>query len=154
MKIGQAERRDFPRILSIQKKAYLAEAALYDDYALPPLRESLEEIEAESASKIFLKAEIDGTVGGSVRLALFGPTCIVGRLAVDPRFQRRGIGSALLLHAESVFPEAARFELFTGSRSEANLRLYERHGYVRFREEVLSPAVTLTYLQKVKRPPV
>ncbi len=150
MKISKAERRDLPHILAIQKEAYRSEAVLYDDFSIPPLQQSLKEIEAEFESKVFLKAEIDGLLVGSVRVALAGLTCLVGRLIVDPKFQRRGIGSALLLEAESVFPEAVRFELFTGSRSQANIRLYERHGYVRFREEALSPAVTLTYLQKIK----
>lgn len=149
-KISRAQRSDLPRILAIQKEAYLAEAAIYHDFTLPPLRQSLEEMELESESKVFLKAEVDGILVGSVRVALSDRTCLVGRLIVDPKFQRQGIGSALLSAVESVFQEAVRFELFTGSRSEANIRLYERHGYVRFREETLTSALTLRYMQKSK----
>jgi ribosomal protein S18 acetylase RimI-like enzyme len=150
-KISRAQRGDLPRILAIQKEAYLAEAAIYHDFTLPPLRQSLAEIGLESESKVFLKAEVDGILVGSVRVVLSDRTCLIGRLIVDPKFQRRGIGSALLSAAESVFPEAVRFELFTGSRSEANIRLYERHRYVRFREEALTSALTLTYMQKSNR---
>jgi ribosomal protein S18 acetylase RimI-like enzyme len=151
MIIGRAERGDLPCILAIQKEAYLAEAAIYDDYSLPPLRQSLEEIEAEFQSKVFLKAELRAIVVGSVRLLLAEDTCLIGRLVVDPRFQRQGIGSALLVQAESVFEAATRFELFTGTKSTGNISLYERHGYVGFREEVMSPAVTLRYMQKSRR---
>jgi ribosomal protein S18 acetylase RimI-like enzyme len=74
--------------------------------------------------------------------------CQIGRLVVEPQFQGRGIGTMLMCHIESLYPKARAFELFTGSRSEGNLRLYERLGYKRVREKVLSPSVTLVYLEK------
>ena len=150
MKIIHAERNDLPRILDIQRLAYLSEAAIYDDYSLPPLLQSLDEINLEFESKTFLKADVDGGLVGSVRASLVGAACVIERLIVDPEFQKRGIGSALLAHVELAFAQANRFELFTGSRSAANLRLYERHGYVRFREQTLSSAVTLVYMQKLR----
>jgi ribosomal protein S18 acetylase RimI-like enzyme len=150
MQIKVAERVDLPRILAIQKQVYLSEAALYDDYSLPPLRQSLEEMVAEFQLKTFLKAEVRGALVGSVRATLVANSCLIERLIVDPQCQGRGIGSALLDHAESLFPSVNRLELFTGSRSAANIRLYERHGYVRFREQVLSSAVTLVYMQKFR----
>jgi ribosomal protein S18 acetylase RimI-like enzyme len=67
---------------------------------------------------------------------------------VHPGTQGRGIGTLLMRHIEGSFPSVARFELFTGSRSEGNLRLYERLGYQRFRETALSPTVTLVFLEK------
>jgi len=48
----------------------------------------------------------------------------------------------------STLADVEGFELFTGSRSEANIRLYERLGYRRSHEQVLSPGVTLVYLEK------
>jgi len=150
MNITRAERNDLARILAIQKEAYLSEAAIYADYSLPPLRQSLEEITSEFESKVFLKAEIDANLVGSVRAALVGKTCHIERLIVDPNFQRKGVGSALLSQVESVFTEPTRFELFTGSKSTGNIRLYERHGYKIVREELLSSAVTLVHMQKLK----
>jgi ribosomal protein S18 acetylase RimI-like enzyme len=146
--IGKAGQHDLARILAIQKQAYLAEAAIYEDWSLPPLRQTQQEIETEFESKVFLKAQIADALVGSVRMHLTASTCMIGRLVVDPHYQRRGIGSALLLQAESVFSDADRFELFTGTKSTANIRLYERHGYIAYREEALSPTVTLIYMQK------
>ena len=71
-----------------------------------------------------------------------------GGSIVSPRLQGRGIGTRLMRSVEAAFPSVARFELFTGSRSESNIRLYERLGYRRLREQVLSPAVTLVFMEK------
>lgn len=147
--ISRADACDLDRILAVQKAAYASEAMIYGADAVPPLRETLAGIRADLDAKVILKAGIGGVIVGSVRVARAGQSCLIGRLSVDPAFQRRGIGGALLAAAEAVFAGAVvRAELFTGSKSVANLRLYERHGYVRFREEPLSPQLTLVYLQK------
>jgi hypothetical protein len=44
--------------------------------------------------------------------------------------------------------DSHRLELFTGHRSARNIRLYERLGYVRSREQVVSPAITLVFMEK------
>ena len=98
----------------------------------------------------FRGAESDeaGRLVGSVRAREADGVCQVGRLIVHPELQGRGVGTMLMRHIEAEFPRRAAFELFTGSRSEGNLRLYERLGYARSREKVLSPSVTLVFLEK------
>ncbi|MCL2536197.1 MAG: GNAT family N-acetyltransferase [Nocardiaceae bacterium] len=55
----------------------------------------------------------------------------LGRLVVVPDLQGRGLGSRLLALAEQRLPDAVTtVRLFTGERSDANLRLYTRFGYV------------------------
>lgn len=149
IRIVKAQRGDLPRILEIQKQAYLSEAAIYDDYTIPPLQQALEELNVEFRAKTFLKAVLGEAIVGSVRLTRIDRTCMVEKLIVDPQFQKRGIGGALLTHAESEFLDVTSFELFTGSKSVANIRLYERHGYCRFREEVVSPTLSLVHLHKL-----
>ena len=151
MNISRAERGDLSRILAIQKEAYLSEAALYEDDSLPPLTQSIEDIESEFQSKVFLKAEIRDVIIGSVRAHLAGNTCLIGRLIVDPLHQGQGVGSALLVRCESIFDAANRFELFTGTKSAGNIRLYERHGYVAYKEERISPRLTLIHMEKLKK---
>jgi len=85
---------------------------------------------------------------GAVRARGTSGICHIGRLIVSPGLQGRGIGTRLMRAVEAEFPDVDRYELFTGSRSEANIRLYERLGYRRSREQVLSPAVTLVFLEK------
>jgi GNAT superfamily N-acetyltransferase len=152
-RIQRATVDDAAAILALQKRAYESEARLYDDWKLPPLTQSVDSLRAEFETSRVLKA-LDGVdaggrgLVGSVRARESDGTCHVGRLIVSPELQGRGLGTRLLRAIEAEFPAAARFELFSGSRSEANIRLYERLGYQRSREQVLSAAVTLVFMEK------
>jgi len=139
---------DAQDLLHLQRLAYQSEAELYNDWSIPPLTQTLASLQDEFADAHFLKALVGDRLVGSVRAKLDAGCCAVGRLIVHPEFQRRGIGSRLLTEIEATFPEAVKFELFTGSRSEGNLRLYQKHGYTVCRTQVLSPQVTLVYLEK------
>lgn len=151
VEILEATAADATEILALQKLAYLSEAELYGDFNIPPLTQTLDEIRAEFAKRIFLKAVEDGSIIGSVQGFRIAGTCFVGRLMVHPERQGKGIGTRLMAAIEAAFPDAERFELFTGHRSFANIRLYERVGYRIFRTEKVSPALSLVFMEKCAR---
>jgi N-acetylglutamate synthase-like GNAT family acetyltransferase len=148
MLIEQAQASDAPEILALQKLAYLSEAEIWQDYTIPPLTQTLEEIEREFQSRTVLKVAVDGKIIGSVRAYLQEGTCYIGRLIVHPDFQNRGIGAKLLHEIEGCFAQARRYELFTGEKSERNLYFYRKWGYRIFRKERLTDKVTLVFLEK------
>ncbi|MFC4639505.1 GNAT family N-acetyltransferase [Deinococcus hohokamensis] len=149
--IGPAGPADLPGLLALQRRAYASEAALYPEATLPPLTETLAELAAEAGRQTLLTGRLDGqlvaTVRGHVDAAGLGQ---IGRLAVDPDAQGQGHGTALLGAIEAALP-VSTLELFTGARSSANLRLYERLGYRRHRTEVRG-GVTMVFLRKPKGP--
>lgn len=147
-RVERATAEDAATILALQKLAYQSEAQLYDDWTLPPLTQTLASLQEEFATSRVLKAMEGNRLVGSVRAREENGICQVTRLIVLPRLQGCGVGTMLMRHIEAQFPDAAGFELFTGSRSEANLRFYERLGFSRCREKTLSPKVTLVYLEK------
>lgn len=146
--IEEAQRADAQEILDLQKQAYQSEAAIYNDYTLPPLTQTLPELEAEFDDHIFLKALLSGVLVGSVRARSEGGICYIGRLIVHPHHQGQGIGTQLMRAIEHRFASTARYELFTGHRSERNLALYDKLGYVEVKREDLAEGLTLVYLQK------
>ena len=149
--IEQATLSDAKQILALQKLAYKSEAALYNDDTLPPLLQTLAEIQEAFARQVFLKASVAETIVGSVRAFAQDGTCFVGRLIVHPHFQKRGIGSALMTRIEQRFEEAERFELFTGYKSEGNIRLYEKLGYAVFETEQATDALSLVFMEKTTK---
>lgn len=145
--ISAAAVEDAEQILSLQRLAFQSEAALYDDYAIPPLTQTLEQLEAEFDTHLILKAVINKRIIGSVRGRMDGTTCCIGRLMVHPDYQGRGIGKMLMAAIES-YCATQRYEIFTGERSAANLHLYHAIGYREFQRKTISSKVTLVYLEK------
>jgi ribosomal protein S18 acetylase RimI-like enzyme len=148
MIITQATSADAQEILDLQKLAYQSEAALYQDYSIAPLIQTLSEITAEFHSRHFLKAVTEGSIRGSVRAHLEDGTCYIGRLIVHPAYQNLGLGTQLMSTIEGCFPDAQRYELFTGHLSERNLSLYRQLGYVPIRREPVPEKITLVFLEK------
>ena len=148
--IVQAEEADLEAILELQRLAYQGEARLLNDFSIPPLMQTLEEMKEEFRSGIFLKAvDEKGKIVGSVRGTLRGDTLLIGKLMVHPEYQGNGLGSCLLQELEKNCP-APRLELFTSNKSLRNLCLYERNGYTRCVEKAVSPALTLIFLEEIK----
>jgi ribosomal protein S18 acetylase RimI-like enzyme len=121
---------------------------IYDNYNIPPLKQSLKSINADSKKGIILKAVVDETIVGSVRAYLKDNTCYIGRLLVHPEFQNKGIGKKLMHEIENKYAGAVRFELFTGQESTKNLHLYKSLGYKEFKRENIGDHLQLVYLQK------
>ncbi len=142
--LAQSELAD---AFALQKMAFVTEAMLYQNFHLPPLDERFEQFVLEFQQKTFLKAVLDSRLVGVVRGFIKDDTGHIERLAVHPGYQRRGIGAALIGVLEREL-KASRYELFTGSLSVSNLRLYEKLCYCRFQEKQLKPNIQLVLLEK------
>ena len=128
MKILRATITDAEEILRLQKLAYRIEAERYNDYNIPPLMQTLEQIMEQFKDHVFLKLVSENTIIGTVRAVEENGTCYIGKLAVHPEMQNRGIGTTLMQEIESCY-KPLRFELFVGSKSENNIYLYSKLGY-------------------------
>lgn len=148
IEIQEAELQDCEEIIGLQRAAYESEAQLYKDWTLPPLLQTADSLRQELETSLILKAVEANKIVGSVRAKLVEDTCHIGRLIVHPDFQGKGIGSKLLQHIEKCFSQAAQFELFTGSKSEGNIRFYLRNSYQISLEQALTKDITLMYFVK------
>jgi len=148
MTISRALLEDAEEILELQKLAYQSEAALYGNYDIPPLTQTVDDIRSQFKTHIFLKAVADGSIVGSVRAFENEGTCYIERLAVRPESQNQGIGGALMRAIEACYTPD-RFELFTGSKSEKNIYLYKKLGYAVCRSDNYGCGdIQIYYLEK------
>ncbi|MCP4673686.1 MAG: GNAT family N-acetyltransferase, partial [Desulfobacula sp.] len=149
MEIIEADIEDAQKILTLQKLAYKQEAEIYQDLNIPPLLQTLEEIKKEIEQQVFLKA-IDGNkIIGSVRAYSDNYSCFIGRLIVHLERQGQGIGTKLMHNIEACFSNIQRCELFTGTKSTKNIKLYKRLGYKPFKEQVVNKSLSLVYMEKI-----
>ena len=131
---------DAGEVLTLQRAAYVGEAMIYDQF-LPPLFETLDEVSQVLTSDVDVLGIRDaGRLIGTVRIK---PDGEIARLAVAPDRQHEGLGTRLL---EAAIERGGTW-LFTGDRSEANLRLYRRHGFEETHREPV-PGHELVYLRR------
>lgn len=149
MKIAKADYRDLSEILKLQYLAYQSEAALFGTDDIPPLKETLEEVQEEYNSGVVIKmVSDDDSIIGSVRARENNGTVYIGKLMVHPDYRGRGYGTTLLNEIEKYFT-STRFELFTSTRSVDNIRLYETNGYKKFKQEAVTDELIFVYLEKI-----
>jgi ribosomal protein S18 acetylase RimI-like enzyme len=146
---------DAGEVLTLQRAAYVTEAWAHGDLDLPPLRQSLTDLEAELADPQVLAAGWRSRTGRllaavRVRIAPADPvTAHLARLTVVPDRQGQKLGTRLLTEIEKHLPaEVTELRLFTGEHSPANLRLYTRHGYVESHREPTPAGYALVHLHK------
>ncbi|WP_405546266.1 GNAT family N-acetyltransferase [Streptomyces phaeochromogenes] len=150
--ISAATEQDAEQILKLQFLCYQSEAELYGDYSIEPLTQPLDSLKAELAGGTVLVARLGDEVVASVRAAVDADgTARINKLIVHPRMRRHGLGGRLLDAIESrvAADEGVKsFQLFTGHRSEHNLRLYRKHGYQLVSTERVDERLSLVTLAK------
>jgi ribosomal protein S18 acetylase RimI-like enzyme len=131
--ISAATEQDAEQIFRLQYLCFQSEAALYGNYRIDPLVQTLDSVREEVTRDCVFVARLGEEVVGSVRGSVTEDgAAAIGKLCVHPRLQGHGIGARLLRAAESALADrhgATRFRLHTGHRSEGNLRLYRKVGY-------------------------
>ncbi|MCN9240838.1 GNAT family N-acetyltransferase [Streptomyces sp. RY43-2] len=149
--ISAAAEQDAEQIFRLQYLCFQSEAALYGNYRIAPLVQTLDSVREEVASHCVFVARLGDEVVGSVRgrVAEDG-AAVIGRLCVHPRLQGHGIGARLLHAVEAALVELGpqRFRISTGHRSEGNLRLYRRVGYETIGTSQGEDGVQLIVLEK------
>lgn len=149
MDVERAALSDCQEILSLQKLVYVSEAEIYEDFGIAPLVQTLHEIEDEFRKKVFLKIVSDAKIIGSARGSAEKGTCYVEKLIVHPNFQNIGLGTKLIKELERFFSDCERFELFTGHKSQKNLRLYTKLGYIAFKSLRVTSNLNFVFLEKL-----
>jgi ribosomal protein S18 acetylase RimI-like enzyme len=133
-------------LLALQRESYAVEAALIGSDGIPPLTETLEELQA--AGMEWLGSFDDGGLIGAVSWKiLHDGTVDIYRLVVAPRAFRRGVASALLDALDARYPDRPTL-VSTGRGNGPALELYRRRGFMVVREREAIPGLWVTELER------
>ena len=149
--IKQVMESDLQAVLSLQKTAFMEVAKQMNNYNLPPLLQTIQDIRNDFNTCIILKYIIsDGQIIGSIRCSIYDDnTCHIGKLIVHPDYQRQGIGKVLMSEIEKYFPSCSKFALFTGEETPNTLYLYTKIGYhIVYKKEI--DGLRLIHMEKIK----
>lgn len=138
-------------LLTLRRAAFVSEAQLYDDPNIPPLTQTLAELREDMAREDIVTVGVwEGhRLVGSLRVEVEGSKATLGRLAVAPDQQGRGLGTTLMFAILDYLPEqVTEIWAFTGKDSKQNLALYTKHGYEAQYDEAAGQ-LTMTYLRRV-----
>jgi ribosomal protein S18 acetylase RimI-like enzyme len=127
VRLDLSEQATAEALLALQRRAYAVEAELVGSKAIPPLHETLAELQA--CGETFLGALVEGELAGAISWRFENGTLDIHRLVVDPRRSRQGIGSALVRDALAAEPEAVRAIVQTGAENAPARKLYLREGF-------------------------
>jgi len=131
LSVRDIREEDAGEVLTLQRAAFVQEALIYDTVRMPAFTQTLDEVRSELAGNLGRVALLGTRMVGAVRARQDGDLLLIGRLVIAPDVQGLGLGSTLLAAVEDRGRNAGcrEAELFTGSLSEANLRLYQSLGY-------------------------
>lgn len=154
-----ASKTDLSQILNLQKDAYISEAKdayiseaeIYNDFSIPPLHQTINDLETEFKNNVFLKAETNNKIIGSIRAFEENDVCYIGKLVVRKSHQNNWLGTRLLKEIELQFPYVKEFNLFTGAKSEKNLHIYKKNGYQISAHKKISDTLSIVYLNKTNK---
>lgn len=100
---------------------------------------------AALAAHRFDVLEAEGRLEALIETVATGDHLLIVNIAVRPGLHGRGMGRALLAHAEDLARQAglAELRLYTNQRFARNIEIYRRFGYAVDREEALPNGVAV-----------
>ena len=115
---------DASDIYALKMRAFEQEGRLVGSMDIPPLQEDLQSVEHDIRTHSVVIARLDGRTVGSARGELAGTSCAIRAVCVDPEYQGRGVGAALMTAIEQAHPDVAEFKLTTNILVPGNVAFY------------------------------
>jgi ribosomal protein S18 acetylase RimI-like enzyme len=141
----QAVAGDAAAIRALTRAAYAKWVPVIGREPLPMVAD----YEAAVAKHRFDLLYVDGLLAALIETIAKEDHLLIENVAVDPAFQKRGLGRKLMAHAETVAVQAGygMLRLYTNKSFAENVMLYQRLGYEIDREEEFRGGFTV-YMSK------
>jgi GNAT superfamily N-acetyltransferase len=151
------QRETAEELWALQHSAYRTEAALIGVADLPPLRDTVQTLQAcretfwgyrSSEQDQDQDQDLIGAISFE-REQEEAERYILCRLMVHPDYTRQGIGSALIKHMLNNLPANAACGVTAEIRNLPAIALYEHHGFIRKESFHPVPHITMVRMERV-----
>jgi ribosomal protein S18 acetylase RimI-like enzyme len=147
LNINQSETAE--QIVRLQRDAYRVEAELIGCRNLPPLGEEVSDI--ATSGQLFYGYYRDGQLLGVISLEKYPTYLLICRLAVQPKYFRRGIASSLLKYVETETREMAfsALRVNTSLSNQPALKLYHTNAYAEVEVWTTHDGIKIVRFEKI-----
>lgn len=138
-------------LLTVRRAAFVTEAQKFDNPHIPALTQTYDELleDLQRADVVTLGAWLDERLVGSVRVEIQPERALLGRLAVAPDLQGKGLGTQLIMSVLAYLPEDTKeVWVFTGQDEKQNLDFYTNQGFEHQYDQDAGD-LTYAYLRKI-----
>lgn len=135
-------------VLDLQRISYRMEAELIGTNDIPPLKESLEQL--QECGETFIGYYLENRLAGAVSYKREAGTVDLHRVMVHPDFFRRGIAARLITHIESMEQAIAKVIVSTGAANLPAVGLYEKLGFQRIEDSQVGNGLVIANFIKRK----
>lgn len=150
-RIRTATITDLPAIMSMQKKAFLPVAKKIGWMEIPQMVNTLEDnIPDFETNTILVMLSDEDTIIGSIRGYVENGSLYIGRLMVDPDYQKRGLGRILMRELESRF-QFNREWLCSYIDDTETYTFYQRDGFVTYEIYEVGNGVMAAHMEKLHK---
>ncbi len=134
------------QVLAVQRPSYQIESRLIEYPNLPPLFETVAEL--QNSEETFVGYWLDGQLAGVLSYEERDQGAHIGRLVVHPDYFRRGIGRALLRWLETAVAPPAHITVSTAAKNLPAVQLYRSQDYTIIQHTTLPDGLELVLLCK------
>ncbi|MFN8459347.1 MAG: GNAT family N-acetyltransferase [Anaerolineae bacterium] len=134
------------QIYTLQQAAYHIESQIIGYPTLPPLMESLEDL--QQSGEQFLAFQAAGQLAGVLSYTHSPNALEICRMMVSPAYFRRGIAGKLLQAVETIEPNINQIVVSTAAQNQPALSLYQKYGYRQTFTTTLPDGLKLVTLHK------
>lgn len=134
------------RVLSVQFPSYRIEAALLDNYEIPPLKDTVASL--HNCDETFFGYFIDEELCGVISVKLEEDIVDIHRLFVHPNHLRKGIAKKLLYFLQEEFHDAKKMIVTTGSKNSPAIEFYQKNGFTMLKDLTVEENLSLTLFEK------
>ena len=148
----KADADDCCQIHQMQIKAFTHLLDKYHDHTTNPAAEPLKKItqKMEQAFTDYYFIRLGSENIGAIRVVrLHNGAHRISPMFILPEFQGKGYAQQAIKNAESLYPDACRWELDTIKQEPMLCYLYEKMGYIATgKEKDIQPGMTIIYYEK------